>query len=315
MSGNEGAKKKEKVPGISDRIDKTLISSIDKIETGKKKAIILFLSGPLLGKVHMLEQGLTTMGRSPNSDIMINDSRISRHHLQIIVKGEEVVIEDLGSTNGTFVNGKRIKTPQTLHDGDKIQISSSTVFKFALQDKTENIFQEELYKMAVVDPVTGAYNKRFFLDRLEEEFSHSKRAKIPLSLLMIDLDFFKKVNDAHGHLAGDFVLFQLVKIFKTMIRMEDILARYGGEEFSIILRNTSEEGAYFLAERIRSAVASQPLKFEDNDIPVTISIGIAVLDERHDFNTIKEFIEMADKNLYHSKEHGRNKTTSPSHMP
>lgn len=304
-------KKKDKVPGISDRIDKTVVSQIAELEEGIKKAIILFLSGPLVGKIHVLEQGLTTVGRSPNNNITINDPRISRHHIKINVDGETVILEDLGSTNGTFINGSRAKVHQLQH-GDKIQISSNTIFKFALQDKTENIFQEELYKMAVVDPVTNTYNKRFFLERLKEEFSHSRRAGISLSLLMIDIDFFKKVNDTYGHLTGDFVLYQLAKIFKSMMRTEDILARYGGEEFVAILRNTPEEGAFFLAERIRNAVAAKPIQFEEHQIPVTISIGVAVLDKEHDFKNIDEFIKLSDKNLYHSKENGRNRTTSPS---
>lgn len=306
------APKKEKKLSISDRIDKTMVSQIDRLDGGTKMASILFLSGPLVGKIHVLEQGPTSIGRSPNADIPINDTRISRHHLQITVDGEDVEIQDNGSTNGTFVNGKRIST-QKLQDGDKIQISSNTILKFALQDKTENIFQKELYEMAIIDPVTNAYNKRFFLDRIAEEFSLAKRTETPLSVLMVDLDFFKKINDTYGHLAGDFVLFQLVKIFKSLIRTEDVLARYGGEEFVAMLRNTHEEGAYFLAERIRNTTAAAPIKFEEHEIPVTISIGVASMDKDNIINSTTEFISIADQNLYYSKEHGRNRTTSASH--
>ncbi len=293
-----------------DTAEKTIITQVTKLpDESSKRAYILFLSGPLIGKLLHLQDGATTIGRAPDASIVINDQRISRHHVQIAVDGEEVTIEDLGSTNGTFLNGQRVKKTG-LHDGDKIQISSATVFKFALQDKTENIFHKELYKMAIIDPVTNIYNKRFFIERLSEEFSHAKRSKAGLSLLMIDIDFFKKVNDTHGHLAGDMLLHQLAKTVHTMVRNEDILARYGGEEFVAILRTTNKAGAHLLAERIREKVASAPLDFEKQKIPITISIGVASLDEGKDHRTPDDLIKDADEKLYQSKQNGRNRTTA-----
>ncbi|MBI2092795.1 MAG: diguanylate cyclase [Deltaproteobacteria bacterium] len=298
-------KKEQKEP-----VEKTIITKVTKLpEESVKRAYILFLSGPLIGKLMHLENGLTTIGRAPDANIAINDSRISRHHLQIDVSSENVTIEDLGSTNGTFINGERVKK-QKLADGDKIQISSTTVFKFALQDKTENIFHKELYKMAIIDPVTNIYNKRFFLERLKDEFSHAKRSKMGLSLLMIDIDFFKKVNDTHGHLAGDMLLHQLAKIIKSMVRGEDVLARYGGEEFVAILRGAKKDGAFNLAERIRLKVESSPLIFEEKKIPITISIGVASLDEVNEHSELCELIKDADEKLYQSKQNGRNRTTA-----
>ncbi len=291
-------------------VEKTIITQLTKFDEEQvKKAYVLFLSGPLIGKLLHIQEGITVLGRAPDANLVINDPRISRHHVKIDVTGQDVTIEDMGSTNGTFVNGKRI-TKQALADGDKIQISSSTVFKFALQDKTENIFHKELYKMAIIDPVTNVYNKRFFLERFNEEFSHSKRAKFPLSLLMIDIDFFKKVNDTYGHLAGDMLLHQLAKIGKTMVRNEDIFARYGGEEFVVVLRGTNKEGAVILAERLRQKVAGDPLIFEGQKIQITISIGVATLDDGRDHASTEDLIEDADKKLYQSKENGRNRTTS-----
>lgn len=296
--------KKEK-----DIAEKTIITKVTKIDDeSTKKAYILFLSGPLIGKLLQLNEGVTVIGRATDADIVIADARISRHHLKIDVQGEEVTVEDLGSTNGTYLNGVK-RDKHKLSDGDKIQISSATVFKFALQDKTENIFHKELYRMAVIDPVTNIYNKRFFTERLNEEFSHSKRAKLNLSLLMIDIDHFKNVNDKHGHLAGDMILQQLAKIFKMMVREEDILARYGGEEFVAILRGTNKKGAYILAERIRNKVANDPFPFETHKIPITISIGIASLDEDKEHKDPETLIKDADEKLYYSKEHGRNRTT------
>lgn len=301
------AANKSKKKGVS--IDQTVITSISKVAGKKpKRAYLFFLAGPLLGKFFPLQDGVTVLGRSPDVDIMINDSRISRRHLQITVEGEDVSIEDLGSTNGTFVNGDRIKLHKLKAD-DKIQISPATIFKFSLADEDEKVAINELYELGVIDPLTNAYNKRYFIDRLKEELSHSKRSKISLSLMMIDIDFFKKVNDTHGHLAGDHVLIKLAKILQAMTRHEDIVARYGGEEFAVILRNTGEEGAHLLAERIRNTIAGTPVHFEEKTVIFTISIGIATLSEKCNFETVENLISASDKCLYYSKEHGRNRTT------
>ena len=289
--------------------DQTVITKVEKMESGEaKNAFILFLSGPLVGKLHQLNEGETVLGRAPGDDIVINDNRISRKHISVSVAKGKAVLKDLNSTNGTYVNGKRVET-HTLKDGDKIQLSSNTIFKFAHQDNLENIFHKELYKMAVLDAVTGIFNKRYFLERLNEEFSHARRKEAPLSLMMIDVDHFKAVNDTHGHLAGDFALAHLAKIIKKMVRTEDIVARYGGEEFGIILRGTDVKGAYLLAERIRKTVEKTPLEFEKKTIAMTISIGVASHLEEKEVKTPEALIASADHYLYQSKTAGRNQTS------
>lgn len=297
----------------SETAEKTVVTQVGKIEEpGEKNAYILFLSGPLVGKLHALQGGETIIGRSPDVDIFINDARISREHLSIVVNPQGTELTDLGSTNGTFVNGQRLKT-HLLKDGDKVQISSSTIFKFAYQDNLENIFHKELYKMAVIDAVTGIFNKRYFMDRLKEEFSHAKRMNHPLVLMMMDVDHFKKINDTHGHLAGDFALAHLARIVYKMVRASDVFARYGGEEFVLLLRSGEEGGALQLAERIRQTVANTPAQFESHQIPLTVSLGVATLRE-NDFDTIEVFIEAADQYLYQSKQSGRNRVSAKNYQ-
>lgn len=314
LSGGEVAVKKPKKKK-SESIDQTIITSISGV-VGKKKpkrGYLFFLAGPLLGKFFPLQEGTTIIGRSPNADIAINDSRVSRKHLEVTVDRENVKIKDLGSTNGTFVNGEKISIYKLKAD-DKIQISPASIFKFSLADEDEKVAINELYELGVIDPLTNVYNKRYFIDRLKEEFSHSKRLKIPLSLMMIDIDFFKKINDTYGHLAGDHVLTKLAKIFQAMTRHEDIVARYGGEEFVIILRSTGEEGTHLLAERIRSAVQGTSVNFDGNEIKLSISVGIATQSEKVIFDDPEKFIAEADRCLYYSKEHGRNRTTIASQI-
>ncbi len=301
-------KKKDKLRNLDETITKPIFKII---EQQSKNAYILFLKGHLLGKLCTLHKGATIIGRSVQADIPLKDGGISREHSEIKVDGENATIKDLGSTNGTFVNNKRI-TRHALKDGDKIQISSSTVFKFILSDESEKVFHDELYRMGVMDPVTNIYNKRYFTERLKQEFSLAKRNKTGLSLIMIDLDFFKKINDTYGHLAGDFILGKLSEVFSSMTRNEDIVARYGGEEFVAILPGSSEEGAVICAERIREKIAQTPFIFERETINITVSIGIATLDENNFFGSHEDFIEAADNCLYRSKKNGRNCTTCSS---
>lgn len=295
---------------VSREVEHTVVTAIERVEgPGPKRAYILFLSGPLVGKLHMLAQGKTVMGRSREASLVVSDNRVSRQHLEIDVAGDRAIIRDLGSTNGTFVNGQKV-AEHRLVDGDKVQISSVTIFKYALQDHTENVFHKELYKMAVTDPVTALYNKRYFLERLKEEFSHARRASAPLALIMIDIDFFKRVNDTHGHLAGDMVLHQVSQVLKGIVRTEDLLCRYGGEEFSVLLRDADAASAAALAERMRAQVAGSAFSFEGTAIPVTISLGVAALTPQQPKPDPDALIQSADQALYASKQGGRNRVTT-----
>jgi len=286
----------------------TIITRLEDL-TGPddKYAYLVFLSGPMMGKMHHLSSGLVVVGRAADIEVPISDPSISRRHCQIEFSNGKTFIRDLGSTNGTFVNGARI-TEKELRDGDKVQLSTTTIFKYAYQDKAENVFHEEIYKMAVVDALTGAFNKRFFEDRIKEEFAYSLRSHIPLSLVMFDIDHFKKINDTYGHPAGDYVLAQIGAIARSMTRFEDTLARYGGEEFVILLKGSTLQGASLVSERIRKTVEEKAFEFEGQTIRITISIGIATLAERN-FSDWEKMLKLADTLLYESKKNGRNRVT------
>lgn len=299
-------KKEEKKLEEEEAVDKTVVTKIEKIEKpSAREAYILFMSGPLQGKLHCLQGDKTIIGRDDGVDIQIKDIRISRQHFQINIMGGNAILEDLGSTNGTYVNGQRVKV-HTLQDGDKIQIPASVVIKFAYGDKGEQMFHEEFYQMANFDAVTSIASRHYFMKRLDEEFSYANRSNMPLSLLMIDIDFFKKVNDKYGHLAGDLALNHVAKQIKETVRTEDILGRYGGEEFAVVLRGIDHKGAVLLAERVRRRVEETPMRFENQNISVTISIGVATLLDKN-VETPKKLIDEADQNLYTAKQGGRNR--------
>src|SRR5581483_6850222 len=155
---------------------------------------------------------------------------------RVLQIGGEVTIEDLKSANGTVVNGEPVGATAALKDGDKIRLGSTTILKFTYHDHLDESFQQQMYDAALRDALTKAFNKKYFLDRLETELAYAKRHAAHLSLLMIDIDHFKQVNDTYGHLAGDFVLSRIARIALGTVRTEDVFARYGGEEFGVICR-------------------------------------------------------------------------------
>jgi diguanylate cyclase (GGDEF)-like protein len=294
--------------------DETVVTSIDQLEgLHQKEPAIDILGGPAMGQQIILGEGDTVWGRNQDADIPIDDEAISRYHFKIKVKDKVAVIEDLNSTNGTFVNGERIKQ-HVLQNNDKVQISSATVLRFSYVDPIDTDVHKRFYEMALFDPVTQAFTKRYFLDRIKHEFSHSKRRHVPLSLIIYDLDHFKKVNDGYGHLAGDFILTKVAEITSAMVRKEDIFARYGGEEFVILMRDTPEAAGVILAERLRAAVEKANFVFDGKQIPITVSMGIACFSDEN-FSSAQELIQKADDSLYQSKSRGRNRVTAYSSIP
>lgn len=167
---------------------------------------------------------------------------------------------------------------------------------------------EQQYLLATTDGLTELYNHRYFQEQMKMQVEQSKRYEIPFSLIIIDIDFFKKFNDTFGHQAGDAVLHQVAQLLKQSVRSTDIVCRYGGEEMSIILPNTSKEMSVITAEKICKRVAAKRFKLNNyQESNVTISLGVSSFPE--DGDTTQEIIEAADKRLYQSKHNGRNRVT------
>jgi diguanylate cyclase (GGDEF)-like protein len=270
---------------------------------------LIVIGGRHIGKQYKLVGPEVVIGRSPECQIQIEDDGVSRRHARVFLENGAYLVSDHGSTNGTFANNQRVMETHALKDGDKIQIGSNTILKFTVQDSLEEQAQKQLYDSATRDGLTGAYNKKFFIERLRTEFTFATRRKSSLSLLLFDIDFFKKVNDTYGHIAGDFVLKKMAAVVAGQLREEDVFSRYGGEEFAIILRETDAEKAFIIAERIRRAVETARMVHETQLIPVTISLGSATLDVQAHPDS-KELLKAADDLLYKAKRNGRNRTES-----
>ncbi len=292
--------------GESTRI--TNVSSLE-IELHARRqqvhAYLVVLAGSNLGEMYKLEGPESVVGRAISAQLRLNDDGISRRHCRVLTIGGRVIIEDLGSANGTLVNGEAVQH-QELKEGDKIRLGANTMLKFTYQDKLDETFQQQMYDAALRDGLTKAYNKKFFLDRLDTEFAYAKRHKTMLSLVMFDVDHFKKVNDTFGHLAGDAVLVHLARVTHSMIRTEDVAARYGGEEFAVICRGIPLLNAGVVGERLRAAVEQTSFEFQGRRLPVTVSVGIAALPEAQ-VSTAAGLIGEADEGLYDAKRGGRNR--------
>jgi diguanylate cyclase (GGDEF)-like protein len=288
--------------------DETKVSAKDELERplpkDRDRAYLIVLAGSSVGEMYKIDAERTVIGRGQQADIQVTDEGISRRHAEIAHEGEQILIRDLGSTNGTYCNGERINE-HTLSDGDKIQVGSTTILKFTFHDSLDETFQRQMYESALRDGLTKIFNKKYFLDRLESEFAYALRHQAPLSLVMFDIDHFKRINDAHGHLAGDFALTALTQVVTDAIRQEDVFARYGGEEFAVICRGIDVAGASHFAERIRQRVEAQPCVYEGVDLRVTVSVGIAAVDETMD--NPMHLIAAADDALYRAKRQGRNR--------
>lgn len=267
--------------------------------------ILLHPPGPDIGRRTPLTNVCYVVGRDASADLVIPRSTISRQHSRLMKReGSGWWVEDLGSTNGTFVNESRVSEERRLADGDQIRFGD-TIFKFLSGSNVEAAYHEEIYRMTIVDGLTGVYNKRYFLDFLEREMARSHRHGQPLSLVMFDIDHFKQINDNRGHLAGDAVLKELCARIKVRIRREDLFARYGGEEFAAILTSTPLDGGVSFAEHVRLLVAQQPFRFDNQVIPVTVSLGVASTAGESGLEP-QELIRRADENLYAAKHGGRN---------
>lgn len=272
---------------------------------GDLHAYFIVLTGPHAGEMHRIDGPEVVLGRGTTAGLRFDDDRISRQHAIVKTNKRGVHIEDLDSVNGTFVNGEQVKERE-LQNGDKVRIGSTVVLKFTYQDKLEVSFQEQLYDAALRDGLTKAFNRRHFLEQLQSELAFAQRHKTPLALIMLDIDFFKKVNDTYGHLAGDAVLVRFAKIIGGTLRAEDVLARYGGEEFGVICRGTALDQAVVLAERLRLLVEQTDFTFGGQKIPVTSSMGVAAFPE-HPADTPAALIAAADEALYAAKHGGRNR--------
>ena len=267
---------------------------------------LVVVEGQHLGSIFEVTEHPVIIGRDPRSTIVLDEVGVSRTHCIIRRRASGVVIADQGSKNGTYVNRDMI-TSKTLVDGDMIFLGQTTL-KYLDSENLEHSYYEYLYQATIEDPVTLVPNRRYFDEFLVREIARTRRYGRPLSLLMLDLDHFKRVNDTYGHVCGDKVLREVSEVVTARLRQSEFLARYGGEEFALILPETSLRGAIIVAESIRLNVEKHSFGCGSKVFPLTVSIGVAVLTD--DMLSGSELVKAADERLYEAKRNGRNKVVA-----
>jgi two-component system cell cycle response regulator len=301
------------MPARADEKERTYTALPSIAAASERHGFLLVLSGPQFGDVFPLPpEREIVIGRREDADLRIADEAVSRRHASVRVDGAGAVLRDLESANGTWIEGRRVRE-EKLADGARVQIGGATTLKFVWADELEARWQMKIAEGALQDPLTGLFNRRHLEERLTSELAAAQRHGRELSLLLADVDFFKAVNDRHGHLAGDEALKMVSFVLRGAIRKEDVLARYGGEEFVVVARETGLPGARALGERIRRAVERSRCAWHGHDLGLTVSIGVTVSIGLAEFvpgRSERELLESADRALYLAKQAGRNRVVA-----
>ena len=287
----------------------TMVSAPPGTDADRDRILLLRLDGVQAGSLITLSHASCTLGRHTSNDVQLTDAGVSRFHARVSWIGNAHAIEDLASSNGTFVRGNRV-VREVLADGDLVQIGPSACFRYTVADVLHERLLRQLYESSTRDALSGVWNRRHFEDCLRSELAYARRHETDLAVLLFDLDHFKRVNDTLGHAAGDAVIRHVAQTALRQLRAEDLLARYGGEEFIVVMRSTSARHAARAAERIRAAIAANPCSFEGRQIRVTVSIGCAALSDCPEPSGA-HLVALVDERLYEAKHKGRNRVVGP----
>jgi len=290
----------------------TLVVDTRAAPAARSLGVLTVVGGLQTGRVLPIPPGQEiTLGRADGCTYRMDDASVSGTHVRIVIVAGTHVLVDVGSTNGSFVNDLRVEQPVTLKDGDRVQLGSATLLRFSLVTAEEEAALRKMYEAASRDGLTGVFNRKHLEERIDAEIAYSQRHQTELSLVMIDVDHFKKVNDTHGHLAGDAVLKSTAQTLLRGIRTEDVLARYGGEEFVIVARGVPVMAAGLLADRLRQTIGKAEVLFGGTKIRVTVSAGVASLECCQGKIDKATLLGLADSRLYKAKQTGRNRVVGP----
>jgi len=276
------------------------------------RCTLTVLVGPAAGTVVTFDRLALIVGRGETADVRIDDPGISREHVRFTRVGGVVQVHELKSRNGTTVDGKMLEGTLVLRDRARVQLGRDTVIRVEIHDALEQETAQRLYESGVRDPLTRLFNRRYLDERLAIEAAYAFRHRSPLSLVMLDLDHFKSINDdaRFGHPGGDAVLRVVAATLQRLVRVEDVVARFGGEEMAVLARSTTRRNAEILAERIRRTIEALAIPWDPHVIRVTASLGVAVLDETPSARSVMDLVARADEALYRAKRDGRNRVAA-----
>jgi len=279
---------------------------------GPETPALIVMAGRDIGKVFYFDEEGQTIGRDEEVQIPLTDRLISRRHAQVYrQKAEEGdgihhLIVDLHSTNGTFVNGERI-SKAFLQEGDKIQVGN-TRLKFSLHDETDHRYQQEIQRRIRLDDLTGLLSLNYFYDRLERRLKQSRHRRSRVTVLMMDLDGLKAVNEKHGHLAGSFLIKSVAAHLREGLGPIGEVGRYGGDEFIAYVPGLKTEEILVHIEALRSAIEARRFSFKGRPVKVTLSVGLAAFPS--DGHSVEALVTAADGALFSAKQQGKNRVVA-----
>lgn len=298
-------------PGPDDRDRITYVGAPPAQAASCDRRLLMRVDGVEGGRVLTLCAAPLSVGRGLDNGLRLEHGAVSRRHAMITWNDGFHLVADLGSRNGTYIRGRRV-TLVPLVDGDLLQFGPRACFRYVVTDARQEELMRQLYESSIIDALTGICNRRHFDARLHAELSYARRHGTDLAMVLLDIDFFKAVNDTHGHAAGDAVLKHVSTLARKQLRAEDLIARYGGEEFAILLRGIDVYGGVRLAERVRTTIDAVPASATGKIVPVSVSAGCASLLETGG-GSAPELIARADARMYAAKRLGRNRVVGAAH--
>jgi two-component system, cell cycle response regulator len=270
---------------------------------------LMIMTGLGAGRLIPIERasGLV-IGRSRSADVRVADEGVSRNHCRVTRIGSKVIVEDLESRNGTVVNGTKVMRAE-ICAGDRIQLGPDLIIQLSMYDDAEQTLARRLFDASTRDPLTRAFNRQYFAQSLETELSYARRHGTSLSVMMLDLDGMRSINEVHGQSAGDEVLRAVVDVIANVIRTEDVFCRYAGAQFAFILREPLRTAAR-TAERLRMRIESARVSHTKKPISVTASVGVAEIGEPGAQLTAEGLVKVAEKRLHRAKLLGKNRVAA-----
>ncbi|HEX4405154.1 MAG TPA: FHA domain-containing protein [Polyangia bacterium] len=241
--------------------------------TSARQPYLMIIGGARVGELHKLTAERTIVGRSPDAQLRLSDTGISREHAELVVDGGRLRVRDLGSTNGTFLNGERADARE-LADGDKLSLGAATLLVFTHQDGIEDDYQRGRFRATVRDGVTTALRRDVFLDRLAQEVSFSRRHAAPLALLSWEIDAFTTTTERLGPLGTRSLLAAVTRAASATLREDDVLATLGPGRFAVACRETSGHAAQARADRLRAVLAETAFDVGASSVRLTVSVGV-----------------------------------------
>jgi len=275
------------------------------VRPGCPRPVLIVVQGEELGRRYVIGEHCSVLGREPgDGELAIADPGVSARHARIEanVREESYTIIDLGSRNGTYVNGSAVAA-HALSEGDKIWLGS-TVLKFTFHDSIEERFHGELDRLISEDSLSGLYQRRWVDIEYPKAFAQARSSNAHFSVLMMDMDGLKGINDAHGHLMGSHCIAEVGKLIKGCLRAAAAGARFGGDEFMAFVPDVELDDAIALADEIRRRVESFRFPLPPGVRKPTISIGVAALSPA--VTTPDDLMRLADDALYRAKKKGGN---------